>query len=158
MKNLMTISLIVLAAAFVLQPDQAYAAGGRDRDQGDHRSPDRSRTEQRPVDRDRDSHHTRFGFSFVVNPWPVTHYAWRPRYVIPPPARPAVVVLPQYPQTVTLVSNGAAQDMICVNIPDGRGGYVSVNLRRYGTGYLGPEGDYYEEFPTVAQLQIAYLN
>jgi hypothetical protein len=32
-----------------------------------------------------------------------------------------------------------------------------VTLKRDGTGFLGPEGYYYEEFPTVAQLQIAYL-
>jgi|GEM_PF-1540611 len=157
MKNIMKISLIVLAAAIVLQPKHAYADGGRDKDQVGDRGQDRGRIEQKHHDHDRGPGRTRFGFSFVLNPWPIYHYAWRPQYVIPPPIQPAMVVLPQYPQTVTMIPNGAAPDVISVNIPDGRGGYVAVNLRRYGTGFLGPEGDYYEEFPTVAQLQIAYL-
>jgi hypothetical protein len=157
MKNLMKISLIVLAAAFFLQPEQAYAAWGRDGGRGDHRSPDRGRVERRQVDRDRGSSHSRFGFSFVLNPWPIYHYLWQPDYVIAPQPAPSVVVLPSYPQTVTMAQSGSSSEVITVNIPDGRGGYASVTLRRYGTGFLGPEGDYYEEFPTVAQLQVAYL-
>lgn len=61
---------------------------------------------------------------------------------------PPVLVQPsvQAPETVT------------INIPNSRGGYTAVVLKRAGYGYLGPQGEYYAQSPTVAQLRALYGN
>jgi len=45
-----------------------------------------------------------------------------------------------------------------VNIPNSRGGYTSVTLRRSGNGYVGPQGEYYQNHPSVEQLKAMYGN
>lgn len=47
-------------------------------------------------------------------------------------------------------------DSITVNIPNNRGGYTAVTLKKSGNGFIGPQGEYYPEFPKVAQLVIIY--
>jgi hypothetical protein len=120
-----------------------------------------------------------FGFEFVVsalaigaliNSLPPTHstvvvegdsyyhddrYYYRQRpdgyYVVvqPPVIVPAQVIVqppPQYPESST------------INIPNSRGGYTSVTLRRSGNGFIGPQGEYYPDFPSVEQLRTMYGN
>jgi len=78
--------------------------------------------------------------------------------VVPQPvvyAQPQVLVAP--PQAV--ISQPApvyGQDTFPVNIPNNSGGYTSVVIRRSGNGYVGPQGEYYATFPTVAQLRVMY--
>ncbi len=43
-----------------------------------------------------------------------------------------------------------------VNIPNSKGGYTAVTLKRSGSGYTGPQGEYYSEFPRVDQLRAMY--
>ena len=45
---------------------------------------------------------------------------------------------------------------ITLNIPNNKGGYTAVTLKRSGRGFIGPQGELYEEFPTVDQLKIVY--
>jgi hypothetical protein len=47
-------------------------------------------------------------------------------------------------------------DSVTINIPNSRGGYTSVTLKRAGSGYVGPQGEYYSEHPTVEQLKTLY--
>jgi hypothetical protein len=61
-----------------------------------------------------------------------------PPVLAPPPV--------QMPETVT------------INIPNSRGGYTPVVLRRAGYGFLGPQGEYYANSPTVDQLKALYGN
>ena len=49
-------------------------------------------------------------------------------------------------------------DTVTINIPNSRGGYNAVVLRRAGYGYLGPQGEYYADSPTVDQLRALYGN
>ena len=72
--------------------------------------------------------------------------------VVPPPmlAQP-VVVAPQPMQ-----SQPQAQDVSTINIPNARGGYTAVALKKAGTGYVGPQGEYYSDNPTVEQLKVLY--
>ncbi len=49
-----------------------------------------------------------------------------------------------------------AQDSFSVNVPNDRGGYVAVVLKRSGNGYVGPQGEFYAQFPKVAQLKAMY--
>ncbi|NQU95072.1 MAG: hypothetical protein HQ549_02400 [Candidatus Omnitrophica bacterium] len=45
---------------------------------------------------------------------------------------------------------------IVVNVPNCNGSYTPIALRKYGTGYIGPQGEYYHGNPTVAQLRALY--
>ena len=46
-----------------------------------------------------------------------------------------------------------------VNIPHNGGkGYVPVVLTKTTNGFLGPQGEFYAQFPTVAHLQLMYGN
>ena len=43
-----------------------------------------------------------------------------------------------------------------VNIPNQQGGYNAVVIRRSGNGFIGPQGEYYPEFPKIFQLEMMY--
>ena len=43
-----------------------------------------------------------------------------------------------------------------VNVPNIKGGFTAVTLKKAANGYIGPQGEFYPEFPTVEQLQIMY--
>jgi len=47
-------------------------------------------------------------------------------------------------------------DSFTVNVPNNKGGYTAVFLKKSGNGYIGPQGEYYPEFPKVYQLQKMY--
>jgi hypothetical protein len=73
----------------------------------------------------------------------------------PPPqqvivAQPAPVVVSQVPTTTY------AGDTVTVNVPNSNGGYTAIVLKRSGNGYVGPQGEYYDQIPTTAQLQAMY--
>lgn len=65
--------------------------------------------------------------------------------VVSPPALP-----PQPPVQ--------AQEAVTINIPNSRGVYTPVVLRRAGYGFVGPQGEYYANSPTVDQLRALYGN
>ena len=74
----------------------------------------------------------------------------------PPPqqvivAQPAQVVVAQTPPSTTY-----SGDTVTVNVPNSNGGYTAVLLKRSGNGYVGPQGEYYDQIPTTAQLQAMY--
>jgi len=74
----------------------------------------------------------------------------------PPPqqvivAQPATVVVAQTPPSTTY-----SGDTATVNVPNSNGGYTAVVLKRSGNGYVGPQGEYYDQIPTTAQLQAMY--
>jgi len=48
------------------------------------------------------------------------------------------------------------QGSFTVNIPNAQGGYTSVTIQKTEDGFIGPQGEFYSEFPTVAQLQVMY--
>ncbi|MFA6217753.1 MAG: DUF6515 family protein [Candidatus Omnitrophota bacterium] len=47
---------------------------------------------------------------------------------------------------------------VVINVPQVRGGFIAVTLVKRGSGYVGPQGEYYEGNPTVEQLQALYGN
>ncbi len=49
-------------------------------------------------------------------------------------------------------------DEVIINIPTSNGGFTPVRLTKHGTGYIGPQGEYYEGNPTVRQLEVLYGN
>ena len=48
------------------------------------------------------------------------------------------------------------EELFTVNIPDSKGGYTPVTIKKSGDGYIGPQGEYYQEFPKVEQLKTTY--
>ena len=59
-------------------------------------------------------------------------------------------------QTTQGASPGNNQDSYKVNIPNSKGTYTPVTLKRAGTGFIGPQGEYYAEFPKIEQLKVMY--
>ncbi len=47
-------------------------------------------------------------------------------------------------------------DKVTLNVPNSNGSYTAVVLRRSGNGYVGPQGEYYDQVPSTAQLQAMY--
>ena len=68
------------------------------------------------------------------------------------PAVPVMVAPPASPQPMASPSD----DTFTINIPNGHGTYTAVNLRRSGSGFVGPQGEFYTEFPRVDQLKAMY--
>jgi hypothetical protein len=77
----------------------------------------------------------------------------------PPPQQviveqPAQVIVAQPAQVIP--STTYSGDTVTVNVPNSNGGYTAVVLRRSGNGYVGPQGEYYDQVPSTAQLQAMY--
>lgn len=49
-----------------------------------------------------------------------------------------------------------ADEVFTVYIAKLKGGYAPVTMRRSGTGYIGPQGEYYPEFPKIDLLKAMY--
>ena len=47
-------------------------------------------------------------------------------------------------------------DSFTVNVPNSQGGYTALVIQSSGSGYVGPQGEYYSSFPSVPQLQATY--
>jgi hypothetical protein len=81
-------------------------------------------------------------------------------------AAPVIYAQPQqvvYTQPVTTVVTTQApgpvysQDSFPINVPNNAGGYTSVVIRKSGNGFVGPQGEFYATFPSVAQLKAMYV-
>jgi hypothetical protein len=94
----------------------------------------------------------------VVEP-PVV-YVQQPAEVVV--AQPQQVVVTQPAPVVTTVTTVqapavVAQDTFPINVPNNTGGYTTVVIKRSGKGYMGPQGEFYAEFPKVTQLKAMYV-
>jgi len=83
-----------------------------------------------------------------------------PPAVVPAPAPapvavaqpPAVPVAPPPPPAQPVASDNT----FTVNIPNARGTFTPVTVTRSGSGFIGPQGEFYPEFPRVEQLKVMY--
>jgi len=87
--------------------------------------------------------YTRHGYQVVERPMVVT----QPVVTVVAPPAPQVPVSPPAP---------VAQDTFTVNIPNNSGGYATVVIKKSGNGFVGPQGEFYTEFPKVSQLKVMY--
>ncbi len=71
------------------------------------------------------------------------------------PVEPEPVVVEQ-PAQVAVPSTTYAGDTVTVNVPNSNGGYTAVVLKRSGNGFVGPQGEYYDQVPSTTQLQAMY--
>ena len=74
--------------------------------------------------------------------------------------QPGVVVQQPVMQASPMVAAPPqnAPDTFTVNIPNNMGGYSPVVIRKYGSGFTGPQGEFYYSFPSVEQLRLMYGN
>ena len=70
-------------------------------------------------------------------------------------AAPVVYAQPQQVVVTQPYVNGG-QDTFPVNVPNNSGGYITVVIKRSGNGYVGPQGEFYAQFPAVSQLKAMY--
>jgi hypothetical protein len=119
-------------------------------------------------------HHDRSFVGFNFSLWPDSYYYSAPYYppaddvLVSPPVysyqtvEPPVTVIQQpvtivQPATISTPEVGGA-DSFTINIPNNNGGYTAVTLKRSGNGYIGPQVEFYPEFPKVSHLQVIYGN
>jgi len=56
------------------------------------------------------------------------------------------------------ISKESVGDTVTVYIPNANGRFTAVNLIKTKNGYSGPQGEFYPNHPTVAQLRALYGN
>jgi hypothetical protein len=72
------------------------------------------------------------------------------------PEPPEPVIVEQH-AAATLPTTTYSGDTVTVNVPNANtAGYTAVVLKRSGNGFVGPQGEYYDEVPSVEQLQVMY--
>lgn len=71
--------------------------------------------------------------------------------VVEPFVQPVVSVVPVV-QKVTPYDDFE----VTLSVPNQKGGYTQVTIARQGDGYVGPQGEYYESFPSVEYLRAIY--
>ncbi len=59
-------------------------------------------------------------------------------------------------QVVSAATTSTDEGSFTVNIPNDKGGYTPVILKRSGKGFTGPQGEFYAQFPKVVQLKAMY--
>jgi hypothetical protein len=60
------------------------------------------------------------------------------------------------PVQVTPATTGDDIEVFTINVPNDKGGYTPVAIKRSEKGFVGPQGELYEEFPKIAQLKTMY--
>jgi len=119
---------------------------------------------------------TTYGYYQVVPP-PRLIVSNNPALTIPTSSAPSHVPMPNPPPSPAIPAPGQrpvasypvtnvpgtqtapatkADDSFTVNIPHAKGGYVAVILKRSGNGFVGPQGEYYPEFPKIEILKVMY--
>ena len=48
------------------------------------------------------------------------------------------------------------KDEISLKVRNRNGDYISIIIRPEGDGYVGPQGEYYDEFPKIDHLKVIY--
>ena len=72
-------------------------------------------------------------------------------------SQPVMAAPVESANTIQTVSPATTQgEPFTVNVPNSKSGWTSVTLTRSGTGFIGPQGEYYQEFPKVKQLKEMY--
>lgn len=87
----------------------------------------------------------------VFKPRPVVRY-YTPAPVI---VQQAPVVIEQAPVQIAAAAP-STMDTFTINVPNARGAYTAVVIRRSGEGFVGPQGEFYESFPLVSELKVIY--
>ncbi len=93
-----------------------------------------------------DTYYLRGRTGYVVVDDPVYQIAELPQAIKVKEAAP--------PAEVSGVSGSG--DAYTVYIPGPSGEYIPVTIKESGKGFIGPQGEYYPDFPSVKQLKLMY--
>jgi hypothetical protein len=106
------------------------------------------------------------GVTYYVNNGVYYIYTAYGYQAVTPPAAVSQPVVVSQPAAVaqTVVTQPAliapapmdAEESVTVNVPNDKGGYTAVVLKPSGKGFVGPQGEFYAEFPKVSQLKLMY--
>ncbi|OGF45094.1 MAG: hypothetical protein A2452_00765 [Candidatus Firestonebacteria bacterium RIFOXYC2_FULL_39_67] len=69
------------------------------------------------------------------------------------------IVIPVTPKPAEPIATAQVtiqKDVYTINIPNSKGGYTAVIIKKVKEGFTGPQGELYKEFPTVEQLKVLY--
>jgi hypothetical protein len=104
--------------------------------------------------------YTSYGYQVVPQPT-IVQTVVQPSVVVVPntaavtqPASAAAVKTVE--TTASAASTANTEDSFSVNIPNSKGTYTPVTLKRSGNGFVGPQGEYYPQFPSIEQLKVMY--
>jgi len=71
-------------------------------------------------------------------------------------AEPHVDTAVVYSQPAPVQTEIISGDAITMYVPHMNGSYTAVKLVKRDNGYVGPQGEYYPEHPTIEQLKVLY--
>jgi hypothetical protein len=91
------------------------------------------------------------GVTYYVNNGTYYIYTHNGYQVVSPPVVQTAMPVIQAPEAVV------SEDSYTVNIPNNNGSLTSVIIKRSGNGFVGPQGEFYSDFPKVAQLKAMYV-
>lgn len=100
--------------------------------------------------------YTPYGFQVVPPPKPLVIQTTTAGQVAPPVSAPVQPASISQGVGAPAASTNNAEESFAVNIPNAKGGYTPVTLKRSGNGFIGPQGEYYPEFPRIEQLKVMY--
>jgi len=157
MRNTFKILFAVLIISFfIIRPVLSYADwnghdghsnnGGHSHDSGHHDG----------------GHHDHGYIGVNLSVWPDNYYYGATYYppdddvLVSPPIYQ--VVEPQQSPLIVAAETPSVEDTdnFTINIPNAKGGFTAVTLKKSGNGYIGPQGEFYPEFPKVSQLKVIY--
>lgn len=84
------------------------------------------------------------------------YYYYNNTYYVKQPAGYAVVTPPPSVVSSNATAVEAPEKTIVVTVPNPNGSYIPVTLQKYSDGYVGPNGEFYPDYPTIDQLKAMY--
>jgi hypothetical protein len=95
------------------------------------------------------------GVTYYVNNGVYYIYTQYGYQSVAPPA--GVSAAASQAEAVTQVPvNGTSGDSVTINVPNDKGGFSPVVLKKSGDGYVGPQGEFYPQIPSMDQLKLMY--
>ncbi|MFH1209145.1 MAG: DUF6515 family protein [Candidatus Omnitrophota bacterium] len=84
------------------------------------------------------------------------YYYYNNAYYVKQPAGYTVVTPPPSVVSSNAPAIEAPEKTIVVTVPNPNGSYIPVTLQKYSDGYVGPNGEFYPDYPTIDQLKAMY--
>lgn len=84
------------------------------------------------------------------------YYYYNSAYYIKEPRGYTVVTPPPSVVTSNAPAVEAPEKTVVVTVPNPNGSYMPVTLQKYSDGYVGPNGEFYPDYPTIDQLKAMY--
>ncbi|MDD5226646.1 MAG: hypothetical protein PHV97_05660 [Candidatus Omnitrophica bacterium] len=84
------------------------------------------------------------------------YYYYNNAYYVKQPTGYTVVTPPPSVVSSNAPAVEAPEKTVVVTVPNPNGSYIPVTLQKYSDGYVGPNGEFYPDYPTIDQLKAMY--